>query len=70
MPRPVKRQPRPISRTVLSVSIPIKPDWADASRAAGMVGQSLSAFTRDAVAERAARVFAGEVPSSPLKATG
>lgn len=65
MPRPSKRQPRPISRTVLSVSIPIKPDWVDASRAAGMVNKSLSAFVRDAVREKAAQVLnesSGDAP--------
>lgn len=70
MPRQSKRQPRLVSRAVISVSLPHKPDWTDVARASGMLGQSLSAFVRDAANERAARVLAGEVPLSPLKATG
>lgn len=61
MPRQVKRQPRLVQRAVISVSLPLKPDAEDAQRAAERVGQSLSAFIRDAVNARAAKVL-GEAP--------
>ncbi len=53
----MKRQPRPVSRTVLSVSLPVKPDWVNANRAAGMTGATLSAFVREAVRLHAQRIL-------------
>lgn len=70
MPRQAKRQPRLVQRAVISVSLPLKPDAVDAQRAAGMLGQSVSAFIRDAVNERAAKVLAGEIEPTPLRVAG
>lgn len=70
MPRQTKRQPRLVQRAVISVSLPLKPDAIDAQRAAGMLGQSVSAFIRDAVNERAAKVLAGDIEPTILRPTG
>jgi hypothetical protein len=71
MPRQSKRQPRLVTRAVISVSLPLKPDWVEANRAAGIKNESLSGFIREAVRQRAERVLAGgEQPGAPLEATG
>ncbi len=61
----MKRQPRPVSRTVLSVSLPVKPDWVNANRAAGMTGATLSAFVREAVRLHAQRILDAKADASP-----
>jgi len=44
-------------RAVLSVSVPIDPDWTRANRAAGMKGETLAAFVREAMRQRANRIL-------------
>lgn len=70
MPRQTKRQPRLVQRAVISVSLPLKPDAVNAQRAAGMLNQTVSAFIRDAVNDRAAKVLAGEIAPMALRPTG
>ena len=56
MPRPSARQPRR-ERVVLSLSIPVDPDYARACRAAAMNDESLSAWIRESMRQRANRQF-------------
>ncbi len=56
MPRPSPRQPRR-ERVVLSLSIPLEPDYTRACRAAGLSDLTLSAFIREAMRQRANRVL-------------
>lgn len=58
MPRPPKRQPR----VPISVSL-MHPDWVRVSRAAGMLGMTLSEFGRAAIKAKVAETF-GEAPSA------
>lgn len=57
-------------RAVLSVSMPVEPDWVRANRAAGMKGETLAAFVREAIRQRANRILArdGEAPPADLAA--
>lgn len=40
-------------RAVVSVSVPLEPDYVRANRAAGMTGETLAEFVRAAIRDRA-----------------
>lgn len=69
MPRPSARQPRQV-RAVLSLSIPIDPDYTRASRAASMRGESLSAWIREAMRQRANRQLGKDGPDLSIDEPG
>ena len=51
-----------VPRTVISLSMPIEPDWVNANRAAGMSGGSLAEFIREATRQRVAKTLTDEPP--------
>lgn len=57
MPRHSTRQPRS-PRAVVSLSVPIDPDYTRANRAAGIRGETLAEFIREAMRLRANRILA------------
>ena len=52
-------------RAVISLSIPLEPDYVLASRAAGMLGESLSEFMREAIRQRTNRTIGKEADDTP-----
>lgn len=57
MPSPLPRQRTRSHRTVVSLSMPIDPDWKRATRAAGILHETLADFMREAIRQRANRVL-------------
>lgn len=49
-------------RTVVSLSMPIEPDWVRANRAAGLSGESLAEFIREATRQRVDALLTDEPP--------
>lgn len=44
-------------RAVVSVSVPLEPDYVRANRAAGMKGETIAEFVREAMRQRANRIL-------------
>lgn len=61
------RQPRK-PRTIVTVSVPIEPDYTRACRAAGVNGETLAAFIREAMRQRANRVLGKDDQKVPVEA--
>jgi uncharacterized protein (DUF1778 family) len=52
-------------RAVVSLSMPLHPDWVRANRAAGVRSETLADFMREAIRQRANRVLGRDPDATP-----
>lgn len=61
---PMARKPAG-PRAVISLSMPIEPDWSRATQAARVKGETLADFMREAIRQRSNRILGRDPEATP-----